>query len=732
MRQLTAIAEDIDLRQVLRILDRRKAIILGLLALTTALAGLIAFQLTPRYTAEAIVMLNLRQTKVVDFESVMSGLSPEASVIRSEVDVLTSRAMVGRVVDRLELDGDPEFNADLRKDASLLDLVHPRNWLPAELWAAVAPVEKELAPERRRILDRSALIDAVSRRLSASNDGRSYSIRISFTSEDPHKAALIANTFADQYLVDQLEAKFEATRRANEWLSVRLEELRDQVRQGEQAVQAFREQSSLIETGATTVTTQQLGELNTQLVLARAERSQAEARLRSAETMVKSSGGVEAAGDVLNSPLIQRLREEESEVRRKEAELATRYGPRHPSRLNVAAELGDLQKKIGEEVRKIIQSLANEVEVARAKERSLQATLGELEVKAGVGLRAQVQLNELEREAEASRTLYESFLSRFKQTNDQQDLQEADARVISSAEAPTVPSFPKKKLILALGFVMGGFLGVLVAFVLERLDRGFRGGEHIERLTGLPALGLVPSLSRRAARQPEDYVLNKPLSSYCEALRTIRTAIHFSNVDDPPKVVMVTSSVPREGKSTFCTSLARVAALSGARVLLIDCDLRRPRIGKMLGADKTGNVADLLTGACTPENAVQIDPGSGLHYLVARSDTPNPQDLLGSHQMEKLVRSLREVYDLIVLDTPPIMAVSDAAMLAKLSDASLFVVRWADTPREVVLGALKQLDTFGARVSGVVLSQVNVTKHAKYGYGDYGYYYGRYKEYYAN
>lgn len=723
---------ELDLQGLLRVLSRRRRAIASVALSVLVLAAVIAFQLTPRYTAEAVLMLDVRKNQVVDMQAVMSGLPPETAAVRSEVDVLSSRSIAAQVADRLNLASDPEFNPALRTEKSFLAILDPRAWLPDAWLMALRGAPALADPQEEQENQHTALVDAVRDGFKVSNDGRSYSLRVAYTALEPRKAAKIANTYAEVYLNDQLEAKFEATRRANEWLSTRLAELQEQVRISESAVQAFREQNNLIQAKGATISGQQLSELNSQLVIARTERSQAEARLRSAQRAAASPDSVESSVEAIASPLIQRLREQESQVRRREAELSNRYGARHPTMINVRAELQDLRQKIGEEVRRIVQGLENELDVAHAKETSLRATLNELQGISGDNSRAEVQLRELERQAEANRVLYENFLSRSKETREQQELQTADARLISAAVAPVAPSFPNKKLILALGGLGGLFLGLLTAFALERLDRGFRGAEQVEAQLHVPVLAQVPSLAGKTKATPEDYVLDKPMSSFAEALRSLRTALHYSNVDTPPKVIVITSTVPREGKSTISLCFARAAAKAGSRVLLIDADLRRPRIAKATGVEATGNLAQLLAGERDAASVIQLDAASGAHMITARPDTPNPQDLLASKQMEKFIAGARDIYDLIIIDTPPVLAVSDAAAVSKIADVLLYVVHWGSTAREMVATGIKQLRSYNAPLAGVVLSQVDLKKHARYGYGDYGYYYGKYREYYQN
>jgi capsular exopolysaccharide synthesis family protein len=711
--------KSMDLREPSRILRRRVQIVARMVVLCATLGLIISLVLTPQYRGEVILLLDQRQSKLLDIGGSVAAVPTDSSALRSEIDIITSRAVIDRVIAKLNLGEDPEYN---NKGSAWRKWLNPINWFREQ-----QQTDKDEELER----EKTATAKAVQRKLTVSNDGRSMSLYLAFESSDPKKAALVANSVAEEYLVDQLEAKYEVTARANKWLSERLSTLRQQVETTERAVEDFRQKAKLIQIDGGTVATRQVQEINSQLIAARAATSQAEARLRSAQTMVREGGSIEGAADVLSAPLMQRLREQEAEVRRKEAELATRYGERHPNMINARAERVDIQRKIGEEVQKILKSLAAEVEIARAKERQLQSDLTRLEDKAGAELKDTVQLRQLQREADANRTLYENFLGRFKQTSEQQEMQLPDTRIISRADTPSSPDFPKKWLFLIAGAVLGGVLGIVAAYLIEYFDRGYRTAPQLEEGTGLPVIGQVPSLRTISDRPPEDYVVDKPLSAYSESLRTVRTAIHFSNVDHPPKTVMVTSSGPSEGKTTFCLSMARSLAAGGNKILLIDADLRRPRLARLLEIAADGkDLSALLTGASTMDAVLRHDPlVPKLDVIPAFGRAPNAQDLLGSKQMKRIIDEVAPKYDLVIIDTPPILAVSDAAMVARVVDTSLFIVKWANTSRDTVVQALKQLKSFDCRIAGSVLNQVNLNEMASYGDG---YYNHRYHEYYSD
>lgn len=717
--------DGLDLRQFFNVLKRRRAVILGCAALMTVLAAIIVFQLTPIYTAEAVVMLDTRKTQVLDVQAVMSGLQSDEAVVRSEVEVLKSPTLAGRVVDKLDLTTSKYLNPALTP---------PTFWqrynpvaMVRNLFAPDEP-QQQMSPEEKKIAERNAVIGNVMGHVSVFNDGRSYIIKIRYDAPDPVLAASVANGFANQYLLAQLEAKFEATQRATDWLNEHLADLRDKARDSDQAVQLYRTQHKLITTKDETVTTQQLSELNSQLIIATADLTQKETNLRQIQSMVNTSGP-ESVSQVLSSPVVQQLKAQESALLQKQAELATRYRPEHPEMINIQASIRDVKRKIQEEANNVIRSMANDVAAARARVAALNSSIQQLQQTASVQDEAGVQLRELQREADANRTLYENFLNRFKQTSAQEDIQQADARLVSRAGVPSVPSFPRKLTFIEIALALSLIVGVLLAFVIEHLDNGFRTGEQIEKTAGVPFLGHVPAIL--TGKLPHHLVVQQPVSAYAEAIRSVRTALRFSQVDNPPKVVLVTSSLPNEGKTTFAVSLAQSVARSGARALLIDCDLRHPSVARLFDAPKGPGLLSLFKDGADLSQMIQVDGASRLHYIPVQGGTSNPQDLLGSQHMKEFLKRIRDQYELIVLDAPPVLAVTDSLVLSHVVDAALFLVQWEQTPRQIALGALKLMQTQGTHLAGVVLTRVNVRKHAKYGYGDSGYYYGRYGTYYG-
>jgi len=334
--------------------------------------------------------------------------------------------------------------------------------------------------------------------------------------------------------------------------------------------------------------------------------------------------------------------------------------------------------------------------------------------------------------------LYENFLARLKETSEQEELQSADARILSPAEPPLLPQSQAKKRTLLLALILGGMAGVGIVFLLDKLNNTFRAPGQLEQLTGERMLGTIPAAGSNMHRHDVIKVLREqPKSSLAESVRSLRTSLLFSNVDRPPRSVMFTSSIPREGKSTSSMLVALTSRQMGKTAVIIDCDLRLPALARLLGADDDRpGLLSLIEGASTLEESVFRDPETGLHVLMTKPHEPrsniNPADILSSNRFRDIIDDLKSRYDLVILDTPPALVVADAKILANQVDALVYAVRWDSTPRGAVLEGLKDLRSVKAPIAGVILTLINESKAAKYSYDGYSYYKGRYKDYYVS
>lgn len=723
---------DVHLGQIMRMLRRRAWLIVSIVVVMTGGASAVVFQLPKWYAAEAIVQLDSRNTIISDLQSVTSklirGLQSDTTVIRTETDLLKAPALAERVVTEMNLVDDPGLNASpplWRRWWKQLVLADP--WVDRTFpWlASMAASDPRDSSAEHKL---ATVVRQVEKRLSVSNEGGSYLLTIRFEAKDPKLAAGVANKFAELYLRDQQAVKLETTRSANEWLGGRLVDLRKKVVESERLVANFREQHHLAETNGLTLTAQQLSETSTQLVAASTQVVQAEANLEAAARAVRAPSGAAGTAQVLASPLIQTLQASEAEVEKREAELATKFLPSYPLLAEVQAQRRNLKTKIDQEVGKILFALKGELGAAQIREANLRARFNELQQQQAELTTAEVELRELEREANANRTLYASFLEKFKETLAQEDSQQPDARLVSKAEVPLEPSFPNKSLLLFSAFLASGGTAVMIVLAIGWLRPGLNNPEVLEEFAGVRSLGLVPEVGWRTS--PTRLMLQHPQSRYPETVQSVATGLQCMRQTTPFRVVMVTSSLPGEGKTVFAVSLAQSLAASGKKALLVDCDLRRPTVAKMIAGAMPRLLSAQMREPSGLSEMVARDPVTGLHYVPVAREIANFQALLSAPQLDDFIAWARCVYDTIILDTPPVLAVSDALILSRLADTSVLVVRWERTPRAVALHALKILQQSGVALAGVLMTRVNMRKHARYNFGDAAYVDAKYSGYY--
>lgn len=731
----------VDLAQTLRTLWRRRILIVACMFLVIGATWAYSTRLPRVYTATTTVMLNTRQPRVIDLKEVMSQAAPLFITVSSEVEVIRSRTVAERVANTLDLYQDPDFNPSLRPQRQGSDLFRSISSLWAEMKATLsgAPAAQEVDEAQRQRNIRAGVVNAVIGGMDVSVIPQSLVIRISYRSTDPVKAARIANAIADAYLVEQLETKFEAVRRATTWLNSRLDSLRQAVETSERQVMAYRSQAGLVEDRGRPVEMQKLTDMNTQLVQIRSQRTELEAKLGRINALAKGEVNGSIADEFVDSPLIQHLKQFEAQLSREESDLASRYAERHPLMVKVRAELAETRKKLRAETERQIQALRGELSVLRERESSLGGQIREAERSTIRQGSDEIRLRELEREAQANRAIYEAFLSRFKETGEQEQIQQADVRIISAAEVPRGPSAPRVSLMVGAAALLSLLVAVILVMVLEQLDNTFRSREQLEDATGLPSLGLIPAIrTLKGRRLVEAYMSENPSSSFAEAFRIVWFALkHGLPEPQPggrPSSVLITSSVPEEGKSLTALSLARTAANLSMRTLLIDADLRRASIAQTLGVKPDHGIADVLAGRSPLDQAIIKDPRSKLDLLTGLPIKAQDYqfDLLSPENINKLLESLRGRYDLVVIDGPPTLPVADVQLLAQFADRVVFCVRWDKTPKENVQSALRMLQDVNARIGGLLLTRVNLRRHARYGYGDLGHYYGSYHGYYTD
>ncbi|MDW8371413.1 MAG: polysaccharide biosynthesis tyrosine autokinase [Geminicoccaceae bacterium] len=729
-----------DLRGLLAFLRRRRGLILGVTLVGTFAAGYWGFSRKPVYTAQALVKIEPKEAKIVDIQAVAAGLSADAATVETQIRLIQSRAMLDQLVERLALvDKDAPLPPSRTENAVagwLADTIGawlPQDWLFA---TGLAQEQADIAPELAYEVAKEQRIDQLMDGLRVKQEGRSLVLSINYTSPSPAEAARIANALADLYIAAQVQEKAGITQKATEWLEIRVAELQEQVVQGEAEIEQYRAKYGLYETkGGLTLQGQQIMNLTQMLVQARAERSEKESRLRYIRDLQNRRESLNTLSEVMNSPYMTRLWEQERELQKSEAELLSTFGEKHPRVQLLKAEQAKVAEKIRAEVQRIVDNTANEIRVLQARERSIEQDIARLMNETDKAGQAEIKLRELERQVAVNRALYEQFLQRLKETREQQQLAAADAKVVARAKPPESPSSRPPLFWVLAGFLVSSLAGTGLAWAVERLDNTIRSGKEIERLFGLPCLGLVPYVAPSLTKKHgglAGYIVAKPLSIYAEAIRQIFTALRLSNIDRPPRVIQVTSSVPAEGKTTLAISLATALAQAGHKVVLVDLDIRHPSIGRELGTKALGRLVEYMAGDASAEELIYPVSELGIDVISVDRQSANPGAIIGSQRMKDLLASLRERYDYVVLDSTPVLGVTDSKLTAELADSVLFVVRWEKTTKDVAEDALKQLVEYRIPLGGCVITQVNVKKHARYGYGGVDHYYSKYHKYYVN
>jgi succinoglycan biosynthesis transport protein ExoP len=686
----------IDLGQLFATIWRGKWII-GLVTTLAILAGgYYAFvAAVPLFRSTAVVMLETKQESIVDLQSVVGGLTGDTSEVNSEVEVLRSRGLIGKVVDRLDLVADPEFNGALRL-VSLLD--RGKSEIKAALGISEVGIILPIEEQAKRTRD--AVITELLEQFTIRNVPLSLVFQISAETESPEKSTLIADTLVQLYVLNQLEVKFEATKQATSWLTGRVAELQGEL----EAAGVFSTSTDLVSLEALQAQEIQLKDLRE--------------RIGNAETAAESAATKEAALSTVT-------------IRQDQALLANN------AQLNrLLPRVNDSEQMAQAFDTKFARVLTRaKLETNRAQQQLLALSNSSQEMEVQIASRGQdlITLQQLTREAEAVRLLYEYFLGRLKETSAQEGIQKADSRILSNAVVPSNATSPKKPLILAMSGILGLMIGVGLVLLREARDNGFRTARDLELHTGLTVFGQIPQIPARNRKTVLNYLARKPASAAAEAVRNLRTSVLLSNVDNPPQVILSTSSIPGEGKTTNSLALAQNLIGLGKTVLLIEGDIRRRTFAQYFDDIPDKGLVSVLSGDQTLEDAIFKTPILGADLLVGDKTSINAADLFASDKFSALIAESREKYDVIIIDTPPVLVVPDARIIAQVADAVLFSVKWDSTSKNQVDEALRMFHNSNQRIAGLVLSQINAKRMKHYGYGGrYGAYAGYGSKYYTN
>jgi len=736
--------EGLDFEHLLAV-ARRQWRIVALSALVFFLLGM-AYLATavPYYTSSARLIIDTGNQKIVDQLSAMSGVLDDEASVLSQVELLKSEKIAQSVSDKLDLKNDNRFMAGVT--GPLQDtMVFVRSVLDFRKWFASADVPQS----QEEISDQ--IVDRLASNVNVQRVGRTYVLEISYASPFPEMSAQIAKAYADAYLTDQLDSKYDATRRASDWLQIRIGELRQKSLETDMAVQKFRAEKGLISTNGQLVTDQQLTQLNSQLIIAQAETANADARYKRIKNIVDSGQMDGAVTDVLSNAVITDLQGKFLEASRKEADITSRLGSRHVQAIRLRTEMGEYKRLMFEELNRIAQTYRSTHQVALGRQKSLEEQVAQATGISTSANDSQVQLRELEREAETYKNLYQTFLQRYQEAIQQQSFPITEARIISQPKVKNQPSAPKKPLVLALSLILGLAFGSGVGAFREFRDRFFRTGDQIRHELDLEFLGTVPlseaknvrmnkaalaSLQARVVAKQNSiasYVLDHPLSSFAETMRSTKIAIDISIGAKKPKIIGLVSVLPGEGKSTVSINFAELLANQGSRVLLIDADLRNPGATRQLAQHADVGILEVLQHGTHLSDVMMVSEKTKLAFLpaVVKHRIPYSSELLASEAMDRLLQQASELFDYVVVDLPPLAPVVDARAISPKLDAYLFVVEWGRTSRKVVRNTLHANGVVAAKCVGVILNKVDSDKMKLYqAYGSTDYYSSRYSSYY--
>ena len=721
----------LDPRRWIAVVRRRWRLLAGVAAVVFLLIVCIAASLTPKYESMASVLVDPRGSASTASDastpSTNSGAGAvDTNAVDTQVQLLNSIELARQVAGELRLDRDPEFHpvAGARPGGI--------KGVLSGLKAMVAPAKPSAQPAdpveaAARVLQKSVWVTRV---------GLTYVINISVKSQDARKAALIANTYAQRFIIDDLQARTGQVRQVNSAIAPRLSELTQEVQAADAAVQNYKINHGLLSANGATMAEQEVSNYNEQIASAKADAAEKLARLRAAQAQVSRGGGGADVGAALGSETIRSLRAQQADTSRHLAELLTRYGDRYPDVEKARGQLKDIEGQIQLEINRILSSLKADASASQQRVASLEASQGQARGTLASNNASQVGLLELQRRADASHAIYEAYLGASKQTSAQEGILQPDERVVSPATPAAKPSSPNMRLAVLAGLAAGLALGVLALGVAELFKDGLETGAEIEPKLGLASAGSIPTLASAAKgparrRAPNLYIPDHPFSAFAEAFRSLRTflVLPARAGEAPPRVIAVTSALPREGKSTTAFCLGQTMAMAGARTVLVDCDVRRRGVSQLAPAATVG-VVQVMGGKTPLEQALVRDDKSGLWILPAAPGAA-PVDLFSPDSLERLLADLTSRFEMVVLDTAPVLAIAETRLITSRADSTLLITQWRKTPIKAVEAAINLLLEARANLAGVSITRVDLRQQSRTGYGDRYYYHRAVSGYYV-
>lgn len=710
----SALVHDVHLLDFVKTFYKRRWSALTVFLVVFLSGVAVTFSTVPIYQAKTQVLIEKENANVVNFKDPYEQNQQADDYYQTQYKLLQSRALARRTLDALALWNHPQFGGSpAPPSGSARNLKAPVTWLAGFL----KPTKPIPPKDPGETTVQSQTIDRFLGDLTIAPVRGSRLVDIKFDSPDANTAATVVNGLARQYIEQNLEFKFLSTKEASDWLGQQLADQRKKVEASEQALQRYREQTDAVALDdKQNIVVQKLADLNGAVTRAKTDRIQKEAQYNQIKALQNDPATLDTFPAILSNSFIQQLKTELSELQKQQAQMGEKLGARHPDMVKIGSAIRNADAKLRGEIAKVVQAMGNEHRAALAQEQGLVNALEQQKRDALALNRKGIDYNALARDAASNRQIFESLMQRTKETGISGELKTSNIRVVDVAEVPLAPASPNVRNNILMTFFAGIGLAIVVVFSFEYLDNRVKSPNDIKQHLGVPFLGMVPVISKDFSTTP--LMSNGIPVSFGEAFRGIRTNVLFSAAEPGCRSVMITSTGPGEGKTLIATNLAVALAQAGQRVLLCDADMRKPRVHEVFGQALEPGLSNLMVGEAKASQAVRQSSVPGLWLLPAGRQPPNPSELLGSQRFKDFLATLREHFEWVVLDTPPMLAVTDAAVIAHVISDAVFVIGADMTSRHAAQIALEQLDTAHPRVIGAVLNRVDLDRN--------GYYYSQY------
>jgi succinoglycan biosynthesis transport protein ExoP len=722
--------EEFSLRDYGKVLRKRRWTVFATLLITLVTTAIFTFAMKPIYRGTTTIQINKESPQIVDFKEIFSINTMDMDYYQTQYKILESRSLAKRVIQANSLLQNPEFSPG--KELSPFQIWTSKIVKKGSDWLTFQNQKgRPLSENEKETAQDSLIVNEFLDKLKVEPIRNSRLVKVHFDSHDPGLARQIPNTLAELYIQQNLETRFKATEQAKEWLTRQLDDLKGKVEKADEALRAFGSKHGIISLEEKeNIVIQRLSELNEALAKAEAERMAKEAMHRQTQ-----SPNPDSLPPILENKLVQELKQTYIQLEAQHAKLSESFfKPDWPEMRRLKDQMDTVQNRLNGEIKKIVAGMKNEYESSLRKESLLRNAFEEQKARAMEMQQRAIQYNILKREADTNKELYKGLLQRMKEAGVSAGITASNIQVVDQAEMPIKPFRPNKKLNLLLAAVVGLFLGVGLAFFLEHLDDTIKTPEDLQDLVRLPSFGIVPEGAYERRRRVESNhsfpvelaTSDFPKSMLSEAYRSIRTSILLSSSGNPPKTIAVSSPNPGEGKTTTVMNTAIVLAQTGARVIIIDADMRKPRIHKVFGKENGVGLSSFLSGNAELEAVVQKSKIPDLYYIPSGPIPPNPSELLGSVLFKKMIEGLGSRFHYLIIDSPPLLAFSDSVIISTNVDGVVMVVIGGKTPRETLKRSKEVLLQVDARILGVVINRARI-RGAEYGsyYHRYYYYYGK-------